>query len=274
VSSRSDDATRKAAVTLSALLLTPDDGLASFRNRRVADSEIDVGMLRRARDLLDAVSNALSSRDAQRWRRIEEAWRVLERDARNRPATSAPSDPTSKPTRAAENRSEVASDAPGALPISLLRPSAPLQGPVVTVSPDPRDATQPIDRRALNLGSPLPFRGAASPPLPSKPEPPHSAVGETSLESLATVRPALPFEELAGGEPSWTLEQFASLCAEIDLHPAQLDRTRARFGLRDAAHEAAVRGHWNARIAGDAQLKRDFERSYEQYQRWLREHRR
>src|SRR5688572_12886154 len=99
--SRSDPDTRKASLLISGLVVTPDAGLDVFRDRRAADRTLDVAHLKRARDLLDAVSQAISSSDPKNWQRIERAWEALRAEAPAAETPAAALDATAGPAKPA-----------------------------------------------------------------------------------------------------------------------------------------------------------------------------
>ncbi|MBW2523240.1 MAG: hypothetical protein JRI23_03655, partial [Deltaproteobacteria bacterium] len=68
---------RQASLLLSGLVLTPDSSLDVYRERRAADGDLDLELLRHARDILDQVSLAISTAEPERWDRVERAWKVL-----------------------------------------------------------------------------------------------------------------------------------------------------------------------------------------------------
>src|SRR5947207_545199 len=80
---------RTWSLLLSSLALTPDEGLAAFRERRLGDPRIELSKLRQARAILDSVAQALESRDAARWQRLTQAFELLAPDG---PTASQPSD--------------------------------------------------------------------------------------------------------------------------------------------------------------------------------------
>jgi len=97
--------TRKASLLLSGLVLTPDKALETFRERRAADPTLDLAHLSRAKDILVAISRAITSSDAEGWARIEAAWAVLCGDAES-PDGVAPADAETAPTDAAAEADE------------------------------------------------------------------------------------------------------------------------------------------------------------------------
>jgi hypothetical protein len=76
---RSGPEVAQASMLISALMMTPDDGYDKFRARRAANRTLDPAHLGRARDILDAIAEAVGTSDGQqeRWRRLELAWRAL-----------------------------------------------------------------------------------------------------------------------------------------------------------------------------------------------------
>ncbi|HHH27785.1 MAG TPA: hypothetical protein ENK57_05490, partial [Polyangiaceae bacterium] len=77
MASRSSPDVRRASLLLSGLVLTADDSLEAFRDRRVGNKSLDTAHLKRARDVLDAVHEAITEGDDARWQRLEEAWKLL-----------------------------------------------------------------------------------------------------------------------------------------------------------------------------------------------------
>jgi hypothetical protein len=71
---------RKASLLISGLMLTSDADLEAFRKRRAANPDLDPAHLRRARDLLDAIAEAIASTDEARWGAVARAWAALRVD--------------------------------------------------------------------------------------------------------------------------------------------------------------------------------------------------
>jgi hypothetical protein len=74
--------------------------------------------------------------------------------------------------------------------------------------------------------------------------------------------------------PTMTLDQFASLQAELAVHPGGADAIRARYHLRDEASQRHLEEHWQARFAASPVERRAFTTKVGQFRRWLEEHRR
>ena len=166
--SRSDPETRQASLLLSGLVLTPDSALETFRERRVADKELDVAHLKRARDLLDYVSAAINSGETERWMRIEEAWRLFQ----GKEAAPAVLGPPARVTSPWAGSAE-----PPRRPPPPPRPRAPTPPPMEPTEAldmdalkrdaeeDDLEGTMPVDRALKRPG--LPFSGAVEPPPPT-----------------------------------------------------------------------------------------------------------
>jgi hypothetical protein len=163
---------RKASLLLSGLVLTPDSALDAFRKRRAADPELDDAHLRRARDLLDAIADALTSTDDEKWKRIERAWDVIQG---NKPGLATPAPPASA----------VAGPASGSAPASAPSSAAPATpGPTATPAPDASPASVPA---APNSGpAPPPPVGT---PLPEDQAPPAMAAAKPSASPWAKPAP-------------------------------------------------------------------------------------
>ncbi len=75
--SRTSPETGKMSRTLSALVVTTDDELVTYRQRRVAEPNVDIELLRQARDLLDLVGLAITQGGPERWNKIRAAHAAL-----------------------------------------------------------------------------------------------------------------------------------------------------------------------------------------------------
>ncbi|WP_438023566.1 hypothetical protein [Sorangium sp. So ce233] len=62
------------------------------------------------------------------------------------------------------------------------------------------------------------------------------------------------------GEPSLGLAEYAALCAELEALPTQRARVLRRHGLADEEARATLDRRWQAALARDAALAKDFER--------------
>jgi hypothetical protein len=128
--------------------------------------------------------------------------------------------------------------------------------------------------------APLPFKPARIPTPPATPNPapalPFKAATDATAPSRApadNARLALPFRADVQEPPSrrmgrLTLEQFASLAAELAVWPAAVPQVRARYGL----DEAALRGEqalWQQRFSNDRELFARYAALFQHYRDWL-----
>lgn len=159
---------------------------------------------------------------------------------------------------------------------------APIPG--ATAAPKPARA---LGETSLALpivrGDPLPFGGSTSPGfrVALLDEPPATDQAPTGEETMAIPtafvegEAALPFGEAdANGEtPSLTLEQFASMCAELQVTPDQATAIAQRYA---GSTERAARAHraWMRDIASDRELAERFRVTYERFWAWLSKNRR
>jgi hypothetical protein len=262
--SRQDPRIRNGALLLSALVLSPDSALERYRDQRAGDRQLDVEQLRRARDVLDAVAFAIAGAEPARWTHVEQAWTALRGDARRLPKLP-PAD------------ASAARHAPGA--------EAPAQvsaGPAV-------DETAPVDiSKVVPAERILPYRAAAEPsplvraapsppPAPrSRPSTPGSDVDQTmAMAPLGEAPAALPFAEPQRvGTPSLTVEQYASLRAELAARSAPHAELLARYDLADEEALRAVERHWEQRLRDAPAVRARFDQLLTHYRQWLAERRR
>jgi hypothetical protein len=167
---RTDPRTRQAALLLSGLVLTPDGALELFRERRAASSNLAPPQLRQARDILDALSDAITSSEPEGPRRVEQMWQALqgERGKGEAPGTlgAGGSSPEARPAPGAAKMpatpSSIAPPRPTPRPLSI---PAPAVGPVA--APELRPDVQPAMLAAAAPPRPLP----AEPLQPSASQP-------------------------------------------------------------------------------------------------------
>ncbi|XXX80528.1 hypothetical protein WMF30_17345 [Sorangium sp. So ce134] len=189
-----------------------------------------------------------------------------------------------QPPEAADARVERA----GAARPATASPPAPREPRATPAPADPASLVPPGMRKFTDLRETQPTSAAASsaPVLPfGPPAPPEPArLGATLAEvprgmrhfaSLTGTQPtseapaaaALPFSSSsaraappagAPPAPALSLEQYASLCADLAVAPASAEALFARYGLREPAARRAVDGFWRDRLARDQAA----------YQRW------
>src|SRR5262249_37901645 len=111
----------------------------------------------------------------------------------------------------------------------------------------PLDAPSTIDDEAPRLTWRLPR------PIPDALPFKRDVGNELPLSAPSGLPVRSPGAPLPSRPPRLTLEQYASLCAEIAASPAETSAVRARYGLDDAAH-FAERDEWHRRFVADTDL--------------------
>ena len=158
--SRSDPATRKASLLLSGLVVTPDEALPMFRDRRAADRSLDIVHLRRARDLLDAIAAAIGAAQPAKWKAIERAWQALQPDAPAAgPAVVDASAPAGLQEAASAARQEPATPSPAAPSVVDATSSSSAVGSAPALPSVPG----PVGSLVQSAVAPLPGAAPASP---------------------------------------------------------------------------------------------------------------
>ncbi|MFP6683334.1 MAG: hypothetical protein VB934_01415 [Polyangiaceae bacterium] len=324
---RKDPELRKASLLLSALVLTPDDALDSYRDRRAADPKLDTESLKRAREVLDAVGFCIRGKDADNWRRLDQAWEIIrkitppppEEEAAPEPAKKAeapkaetkvapvkgeakaapepvapaepkpvaPPPPVKPPPAEAPpvvqpppvSQPSPVSQSGGASPWATAQASAP-EAPSAPEVPDGYE-TAALDIAKVMGGAPLPFQDGAParPPAASTPAdeaPPSIDPFETEAIDMTKIdldvmpfsqpRPAAGAATSAGAPaPELTLEQYASMCAELQSDPSQAAAVDTRYGATDEAASHALQTSWQAKLSADASERARFDGLLAQY---------
>jgi hypothetical protein len=139
----------------------------------------------------------------------------------------------------------------------------------------PSNAGGTQDVGAFLAGPALPFPGQSK-PSPTKnaegtPSPTKNAEGTQDVSAFLA-GPALPFAERespeAKGALTLTIEQYASLCAELELRPDRAQESLARYRLSLAA-KASLDAAWRDRFARDRALYASFSHAFAAYKSWL-----
>ena len=84
----------------------------------------------------------------------------------------------------------------------------------------------------------------------------------------ALVMQETPFSKSAG-PATFTLEQYASLCAEEQQAPEQADAIAKRYQLPTAAARKSIEDRWSSALESDAELRERFTDLVKHYRRWL-----
>ena len=147
----------------------------------------------------------------------------------------------------------------------------------VTVAPAVRAAVASIDQTSFAMApiverDALPFSGEAMPPPPMPAGGAQS--GETAfLPPIEGLDDPLPFDQLSLDQldnlPDLTVEQYASLCVERALYPAQSDQVAQRYRVLTAQALAQLDDTWRNKFAAQGELQSRWQQSYAAYERWL-----
>jgi hypothetical protein len=107
-----------------------------------------------------------------------------------------------------------------------------------------------------------------------------AALTGTSLGFVAPKGPALPFAAATPAAPppkakapvvsvpQLSLEQYASLCVELELDPTKTEETLGRYRL-SADQRKALDEAWQPRVASDPTLHTAFNAACAAYKAWL-----
>lgn len=276
---RSHPTVRGWSLLLSSLTLTPDAGLEAYRARRAGDPALDLEQLTRARGILDAVAQAIASKDRARWQRLDRAFAVLERDtvvSLTEPTAAVDSPPKNPvPTSAPEPAvMPVAAMPVAAMPVAPAMAAAGLASaavPATTAAPSPWSVAVLASAGApVPMLVPPPVGTVEAPPLPQ-------SIDETALGEWPALGPLLPFVAAAGAAastvtdrsglptvlpfkpartiapPSLTVQQLAAVAVDLELDPASAEAIRARYGL-DEEHAKLAFAALEASCRSDSQV--------------------
>jgi hypothetical protein len=95
---------------------------------------------------------------------------------------------------------------------------------------------------------------------------PHTAQALQNLPPPGAAPQAAP-------TPQLNVEQYASLCVERTLQPANIPQILARFQVAPGAIDQ-LDAQWRAWLGGDPALNQRFQQAYAQYEAWLRQQQR
>ena len=90
------------------------------------------------------------------------------------------------------------------------------------------------------------------------------------MAPLDAIGPVLPFPGASSvAIPTFTLEQFASLRAELAARPAAEGEILTRYGLAGEAALVALERRWELRLQADPSMRKSFEELWARYRQWL-----
>jgi hypothetical protein len=120
--------------------------------------------------------------------------------------------------------------------------------PKVNRAPAELTGTVGVDLSAL--GAALPFLGGSPPPAPPAPPAPPTPTGQSV------------------GLDSWTVEHYASLCAEMAFNPAATSETLSRYRLTSESRSELDR-RWKVRLSVDPAALGQWRAAYQTYLAFL-----
>jgi len=187
-----------------------------------------------------------------------------------------PPSPRGEEHRAVDLRgTALALDAPSLPPL----PFVPLQAPPEPGASSRRAPAKLVETLPLGAG-PLPLpampfrpgdgaspRWAAPGSPPPSPRPP-SPLGGTSLAVDVPRGPATPFESPRPATPQLTLEQHASLIADLAWFPSRESEILRRYGI-DAPEKRSLDDHYRAIVAASVDTRVAWNRAFQVYSAWL-----
>jgi hypothetical protein len=167
--------------------------------------------------------------------------------------------------------------------------------PLPPAKAKPRKPVRPLDRTAPGVSktsamaaaedsSYLPFKGKgkgkggeATPPKPAAAALADKPIGLGSTvvgEVMSPLVAALPFQKSSGSErlPQLTLEQYASLCAERNAKPGELEATLRKYGLADDKAERSLDDQWKQSFDARPKQRERWLQMVREYTAWLENH--
>jgi hypothetical protein len=138
--------------------------------------------------------------------------------------------------------------------------------------------------------APSPAKSTAQSPAPGAVQSPKGRLDRTADEIVSPFQSkALPFQQEPQAAPSpptnasarpsptstrgLSIEQYASLCAELATYPAQTEQVFLRYRLATAQDRSAVDNEWRARLAKDPAEYKRWHDLYWQYCTYLKQRR-
>ncbi|HMV32699.1 MAG TPA: hypothetical protein PKA50_11310 [Gemmatimonadales bacterium] len=89
-----------------------------------------------------------------------------------------------------------------------------------------------------------------------------------ALQASGTAPPARTPEKAAAA-PKFPLQTYASLCAELALHPANRAAILSRYGIGSDAEHRAIDEEWRAPLL-EPEQRQKWQEYYNTYSEWLR----
>lgn len=172
------------------------------------------------------------------------------------------------------------------------KPSTSAAEPAPAPKPAPSPAKPGVSGETLPLGASLlpyvmPFAksGAPAQPAPAPAQPaqalpaaaPAQAAPAQPAQALPAAAPAQPapapaFAAVArpnSAAPEMTLDAYASLCAEMTVHPQHRADILRRYGIADDAALRVLHVRWRDRFVQDPATESQWQSKYKTFRDWL-----
>lgn len=195
------------------------------------------------------------------------------------PAPAAPA-PRPRPPATQSAKTQQSLPALPVAPADVPPPSAPPSKPPEVPAPAP-----PVSKRTEPVPQMTPEAWAQRGALPFRPafpgEPPYRRGPKTQASRVAGLEPggttptgddikkaiaALPFPRIR----SLTVQQYVSLCVDLEVWPAHANETRRRYGVRDEVAQRLLDAHWQEKLSRSAELRAERDAAEATYRSWLR----
>lgn len=157
----------------------------------------------------------------------------------------------------------------------------PAPAPVLAPPPQAHAIDKTADALPALADEPLPFGSTPSPAFVAQLSAPaaeraaweSSAVGETGAAPAIDAAPStLPFRR-TDASLAWTMEQLASISAELSVSPDKKDEILRRYKVDEPAWQR-LQGELQRRVAGDPRERERFQALFTEFRQWLLQHHR
>ncbi len=147
-------------------------------------------------------------------------------------------------------------------------PSSPTELSPGAVPPEPDSSAD--SKPLVADGDPLPAAETNREAAPEEEE--EDELRETvAVETLSPLKEALAEDPRAMNLPDLTIQQYASLCAEREVKPAEREMIHQKYGLPDDAASEALDAHWHRLFDTQPQVRERWQDLHSQYVAWLRQ---
>jgi hypothetical protein len=179
---------------------------------------------------------------------------------------------------AKEKREAPGAGAPAAAKSPLPFQAPPKAPPAVRPSPDQGAEHATLEAAPSPIKAALPFQRKPPTARTEAPGGPPAAPPPAAPRASVPFAPQPPAQPPAASNPSpsaaLTLDQYASMCAELAVFADRVDAVFAKYGLTDVRRRTAVDAAWKERLSRYPSERAEWERRYWQYESSWRRSRR